>query len=596
METYEPGEILRERLLQRQESLARLTRLEGRISPARLPAFLLFVGVGGQLLTATHPWTPWWLLPGGLFFTALVVWHDRVIRLRKVMERRIEFHQRGLDRLEHRWPGRGDGGLDLAPTAHPYAVDLDVFGKGSLFELLCTARTPMGRRTLAGWLSHPGGVGGLKERQEAVLELRGELDLREELWVVGSEVAPHVRSAELGRFGEDPQPRNLRGTSVVVLWLSLQTVLTGVLWGTGTLGGAWFLGAVLLGAVAGLWFRKLVSTYGGVDEVARQLRLLQALSRSLEGRTWGSPPLRRLGDTLRGCGKPASRRVGQLLFLFELMESRRNQFFALVAPFLLWGTQCALAIESWRLRYGGSLSRWCEAVGEWEAMLALASHSWEHPDDVFPEFVEGPPRLRGASLGNVLMAQGACVRNGVELDANRRILVVSGSNMSGKSTYLRTVGLNVVLAMAGSVVRGRQLSMSPLQVGASVRVLDSLQEGTSRFMAEIRQLKRVADAVGQGPCVLFLFDEILHGTNSSDRRTGAHALVKWFLEREALGIFTTHDLALAALADAHPGLILNQHFAGTVKDGRMSFNYCLSDGVVEESNALDLMRSIGLEL
>jgi DNA mismatch repair ATPase MutS len=239
-------------------------------------------------------------------------------------------------------------------------------------------------------------------------------------------------------------------------------------------------------------------------------------------------------------------------------------------------------------------------VGELEAAAALGTYAFDRPGDPFPEVLapsEGP-LFDGRSLGHPLLPEASCVRNDLSLGVagGPRALVVSGSNMSGKSTFLRTCGVNVVLALAGAPVRAAALRLSPLALGASIRVVDSLQEGESKFYAEITRLRRILDLTRGEPPVLFLLDEILHGTNSHDRRIGAEAVIRALLERGAIGLVTTHDLALARIAEEPGSRLANVHFEDTLEGGRVRFDYRLRPGVVQRSNALALMREVGLEV
>ena len=262
----------------------------------------------------------------------------------------------------------------------------------------------------------------------------------------------------------------------------------------------------------------------------------------------------------------------------------------------MYSVQLAFAAERWRDIHGKTVRIWAEAVGEVEAILSLASYSFEHPSDTYPKFEDGEATMEAEELGHPLVAADVCVRNSVSIRDGVRVLLVSGSNMSGKSTLLRAIGLNVVLAMAGAPVRARSLRLTPLQVGASIRVNDSLQEGSSRFYAEITRLRQILDLAGGSPPLLFLLDELLQGTNSNDRRIGADGIVRALVKRGAIGLVSTHDLALTDIGEASKGQLRNVHFQDELESGRMTFDYKLRDGVVTKSNGLALMRSIGLEV
>jgi DNA mismatch repair ATPase MutS len=303
-----------------------------------------------------------------------------------------------------------------------------------------------------------------------------------------------------------------------------------------------------------------------------------------------------LQDALRADGVAPSRRLAELAALVGRIDAVKNQYFGLIAPFLLWTTRTALAVEDWRRTTGPALRRWAAVVGEAEALAALATYAAENPTDTFPELVPDGPLYEAVGLGHPLLPRDRCVPNELALNDELRLLIVSGSNMAGKSTLLRAVGVNAVLAQAGAPVRAARLRLSPLAVGATLRVLDSLQSGRSRFFAEILRLRQIV-ALSEGPRpVLFLLDEILHGTNSHDRRLGTAAVLRGLLRRPAIGLVTTHDLALTAIADELAPHAANVHFADEFVNGELHFDYRLRPGVVQHSNALALMRAVGLEV
>ncbi|HUP02877.1 MAG TPA: hypothetical protein VMU19_02730, partial [Bryobacteraceae bacterium] len=316
----------------------------------------------------------------------------------------------------------------------------------------------------------------------------------------------------------------------------------------------------------------------------------------LEREQFRSPLLAELRASLDTDGVAPSRRMARLGRIVDYLDSRDHLAVRLLEPFIFWTVHLAFSVEAWRRESGPAVERWLRAVGEMEALCSLAGHAFEHPADPFPEFVEGGPAIEAEGIGHPLIPEDRVVRNDVSLGGQLRLLVVSGSNMSGKSTLLRTLGVNAVLAQAGAPVRARSLRLSPLAVGASIQVTDSLQDGVSRFYAEILRLRQILDAAASGPLpVLFLVDEFLHGTNSHDRRIGADALVRGLVKRGAIGLITTHDLALAGIAESM-GAAANVHFEDRIEDGKVLFDYLMHAGVVRKSNAIELMRSVGLEI
>jgi DNA mismatch repair ATPase MutS len=332
----------------------------------------------------------------------------------------------------------------------------------------------------------------------------------------------------------------------------------------------------------------------GAEGAHHELKLLSLLLERIEKENFESDHLQHLQQEMRSEGIVPSHQIRKMGTLLELLDWQRNQLFAPVAILLLWQAHLAFALEGWRKKYGNKIRFWIQTVGEIEALSSLACYSYEHPEDPFPEIVE-ETCYEGIDLGHPLLPENQCVTNSIELNLQKRLKIVSGSNMSGKSTFLRTIGVNAVLALAGGPVRAKSLRLSRLSIGASIHILDSLQTGSSRFYAEITRLKQIMDLAQKEP-LLFLLDEILHGTNSADRLIGAEAIVRGFLQRNAIGLLTTHDLALTNIAEKIGPVAENIHFQDHIEDGRIAFDYRVHPGIVQKSNAIALMRAVGLEV
>ncbi len=577
--------------------MARHDRRDALVAGARLAAFAAALGVAALAFVARRA-GGWWVLAPLAAFAALVAVHDRIFSARSRARRAIAFHERALARIEGRFAGAGTPGDAFADPSHPYALDLDLFGRGSLFELLCAARTRPGEERLAQWLLAPAMAEALRARQRAVAALAPRLDLREDVAVLGDDVRAAVDAGSLAAWGEAPplaEPWMLPAS----LALAAAAVLAAAAWGAG-LSGPIPLGAVLLGAwVFSHALRKTAArVLGGVERPAAELRVLSLLLGRLERERFDDPGLEERRAALTGEGAPASARIAALERTVSRFEWSRNQLFAPIAFALSWTALHAALIERWRRASGPRIRRWLDAAADLEALSSLAGYAYEHPEDPFPELVDpGPERralVQGEALRHPLLAEA--VPNDARLgDGAPRVVLVSGSNMSGKSTYLRTVGVNVVLALAGAPVRAARMALTPVSVGATLRIQDSLQAGRSRFYAEITRLKELSDIAGGDFPLLFLLDEILQGTNSHDRRIGAEAVVRGLVAKGALGLVTTHDLALTELAGGGDALI-NAHFEDQVRDGQIAFDYRLKPGVVAHSNALALMRAVGLRV
>jgi hypothetical protein len=551
------------------------------------------------IVLAKHSVPAYWLIAPAAAYLLLTILHGRVLRAKERASTAAEFYRKGIARIEDRWAGTGQTGERFRDRNHVYAEDLDLFGRGCLFELLSTARLPMGERQLASWLSEGSEIGAILERQKLIEELREKLDLREDLAVTGEDLRARLNPESMMEWAEResilPGGAMWRGVMAGLAMGAAAGIIyyfqTATLW---PLLSVFVMEALVLG-----WLRRKAHTViEGVDCNAEGLLLFSEILERLEREPFAAVRLQALAAELKQGNEPASaaiRRFARIVYWIDASDGVLAKMAEL--PFL-YSVQVGMAAEAWRRRWGAKMRRWAELTGEMEALLSLATYSYEHPADPFPEFVgapEGVGFFGGEELGHPLIAAEKCVRNSVRLDAETRVLLVSGSNMSGKSTFLRVVGSNTVLAMAGAPIRGKRLRLTPLRIGTRIRSTDSLQEGRSSFFTEILHIRKVFDAANGAVPMVFLFDELLEGTNSKDRRIGAEGLIQGLLKRRAIGIVTTHDLALTEIAAAVGNVLRNMHFEDQVADGKMKFDYRLREGVVEKSNALELMRLIGLE-
>lgn len=574
----------------------RLSRSDARLSYARLAVFA--AGVVILVITVRGAASPALVIIPALIFGVLLHLHDRVWRARITTQRAIAYYERGVARIEERWAGTGESGDRFKDDRHLYANDLDLFGRASLFELLSVASTPAGEETLAEWLKTPAFPHEVRARQAAVAELTPGLDLRESLGRAAIDVRTDVHTAPLLTWAEHPRLLTPLWLAWIGRFFTLSVVVAIAF--LAVAGDAWPLLTAIVAQTLFTWpqLRRIDSVLHGAEAVTRDLDTLARLLSRIEAEPFATARLRDLQQRLNTAGTRASRAVGRLHRLVEIYEWQHNNAFLVISMPVLMGTHLAWAIETWRATHGAHIRTWLGAVGEFEALASLAAYRFEHPDDPFPEIVEGDngALFDGLSLGHPLLPAGRMVRNDVALTDTVRLLVISGSNMSGKSTLLRTVGTSAVMAFAGAPVRARSLRLSPLAIGATLRIQDSLQEGRSRFYAEITRIRELAD-VARGPRpLLFLLDELFHGTSSHDRLLGAAGVLRSLLDRGAVGLITTHDLALTAIADDLGPRAANVHFEEWFDGGEMRFDYQLKPGRVTRSNALALMRAVGLEV
>jgi hypothetical protein len=587
-----------------------LASLEGRsrtIGAARL----LVAGAGCALIggivwahLGASAWGVLALLIVG--FIALVLAHSRVHEATERAKAGLRFNERGIARLALAWDGLSQASERFKKADHPFTGDLDVFGRASLMQLVDATETRFGEERLAALLSLENAGAWPDEvvaRQEAVRDLSTRAAFREGLAMAGGVLAgdkpdptPVVAWAEQ----HDDLPSGLRRLLPVVAWLqpaiALPLLAFGPLLGLSTRAVTLVcVGAIFLGLVVGSRVAPMLEATSARGSSVTRWRAMIA---SLEREPFDAPLLQKLRAIFEGDGRRASQEIASLERIVGYADARLNEVFRfLIGPLLMWDAHCALALLRWRARAGGRLRGWLDTLAEAEAIASLAAFAFEHPDFAWPELTPEAV-LEGRALGHPLIPADRRVANDVRLPASGRALVITGSNMSGKSTLLRALGANAVLATAGAPVCASSLRLGPLRIATSMRISDSLEQGISHFYAELQRLKGVIDLArqpGNRP-VLFLLDEILHGTNSRERIIGACAVVRELLSLGALGAVSTHDLGITALEQELVGRVENAHFEEQVQGDTMTFDYVLRPGIVQSSNALRLMRAVGIDV
>ncbi|HWG22325.1 MAG TPA: hypothetical protein VG225_17505 [Terracidiphilus sp.] len=533
------------------------------------------------------------LLAPAALFVALAVWHEKLLATIRYRRRAIRFYQDGVARLNDEWRGRGETGGRFLDPAHPYARDLDIFGDASLFQYLSTARTRAGEETLAAWLLKLAAAEEILARQAAVRELAPRLTFRERLSSEGESVREGVDPQALATWGEakpvltSAATRALT-TGLAVLWLA--SVAAWPLWGSPL---PVLLLSLLNFAYAHRLHPRLERSAGAIEKAAGDLRLLAEMLALLDSEGFTAPKLAGLQAAVRRAGTPAPAAIRKLARVAELIESRHSLFARPLDLVTFWSAQLVFIAEKWQRKFGPEIRVWLSTVGELEALMSLASLCFEHPEYGFPEFVSETPVFDADGFAHPLLPAGKAVENDLRLDGARQLMILSGPNMAGKSTFIRSMGVNVVLAQCGAPVRARRMRLSPLQVAASICILDSLSGGVSRFYAEIRRVKMIAGLAQGSVPVLFLLDELLSGTNSHDRFAGTQFVLHELVEQRAIGVVSTHDLALAQIPESMQGHAFNAHFEDRIEGDTLMFDYKLKPGVVQTSNALKLMRAIG---
>jgi hypothetical protein len=591
----DPSEEYRQRQQAREARVAHFEKLHLRFGNLRL-LLVIAALIAAWFSVYRGAFSPWWLLAALVVFLATAILHARVLRQRLCAERAVDFYRKAIARIEDRWIGNGNTGHPIDTHSSLYATDLDIFGPTSLFELLSLARTRMGEDTLATWLLAPPALAEITQRQLSAAELRPCLDLREDIAILGADIRVGVEPEALAQWAEAPNKLKHQSLRWISFILSLMSIASIILWAERGEKAPFFALLILASIIIASLRKQTAEILSTTEHALKDLQLLSSVLARLEREHFESPRLQFLSQQLSSHHLPGSKAIARLNTIGEYINALENPIMRALSVPLLCGVQIAYAAEAWRRTHGAAVRSWLTAIGEAEALLSLSAYSYEHPEDPFPEFITGPPSFNAAQLGHPLIPAAKCVRNDISIGGDTRVLVISGSNMSGKSTLMRSIGINTVLAMAGAPVRAHHLQLTPLQIGASILVNDSLQEGSSRFYAEITRLRQICDLAETNPPVLFLLDELLQGTNSKDRLIGAEGVVRALLDAGAIGLISTHDLALTNIRGQNDNRLRNLHLQDEIENGRMKFDFKLQEGVVTKSNGVELMRLIGLKV
>ncbi|HEX5099549.1 MAG TPA: MutS family DNA mismatch repair protein [Polyangiaceae bacterium] len=598
------------RLERARQDAERWSSLSRSVSNFRGLSFIAAAGGGLSLLLGKAALASAAVTVLGLVaFAALVVWHARVLDRESAAQREAAVSSDALLRGTEQFKKLASDGRRFSGADHPYADDLDLFGPGSLFQRLSVAHTRFGEDALARVLRVPAPPAEIARRQAAVQALAGELDLRQRFESHGFSLVTDERKGETVRR-PPPEPETLfkwalettgvLSDGLVVLGarvLPLVTLAGAVIWSRGITPFV-FLGALVVqaallarsSAACGHAFAACSASHGAFRTYAPMLELI-------EGLTLDAELLREQKARLENTGRKPSRVMAELDRILGWYDLRYNGLvYPIVNLLTLWDVHCTIALEHWRKRAGSSLEGWFQVIGEFEALSSLAGFRHDEPDFCFPVVKDDAPPFHAEALGHPLIARERRVTNDVVLETAGSALLVTGSNMSGKSTMLRSMGLAAVLAQAGAPVCARRLELAPAVIRTSLRVSDSLDSGVSHFYAEVKKLKSAIDATAQSGKVLFLLDEVLHGTNSRERQLGARWLLAELLQRGAAGAISTHDEELCRLPPELMSHVRLVHFRETVENDQMTFDYRLREGPVKAGNALRVMRLAGLDV
>ena len=588
---------------------------------------LLFVaGIAGIIYFREESWT---ILAGIalvtlLPFILLIKYHNNLFRRKDYQEKRAEVNRQELAALDYD-TSCFDAGEEFVDPAHLYAYDLDVFGTHSLFQYVNRTCTELGKRLLANWLGqHLEKKEDILERQAAVRELAPELQFRQHFRILGmlhkgtaaDETELKAWAASPGVFRKNKFLRLLPATVTGINGICLLLMLTGYLpasmWGV-----IWTLFVTAGFAFTGK-ITKIQAVYGKKLQI---LGTYAGLLKLMEAQPMQCNLLKRIKEEIGGEQRKASLAISRLSKLMNELDQRNNVFmYVILNGLFFWELRQIMRIETWKEQYARELPHWLSALGQMDALNSLATFAYNHPDYSYPTLLDKADMiaakvnissntkkadtentgnntrfmLRAKALGHPLMHRDRCVRNDIDMEKRPFFIIITGANMAGKSTYLRTIGINYLLACTGMPVCAEEMEAYPARLITSLRTSDSLTDNESYFFAELKRLKLIIDKLQSGEELFIILDEILKGTNSMDKQKGSFALIKQFMALQANGIIATHDLLLGTLIDLFPENICNYRFEADITDNELTFSYRLRPGVAQNMNACFLMKKMGI--
>lgn len=570
-----------------------------RISMLRLTLFI--AGVAGIYFFFSQ--TPLLIICICLTFLPLFILvkiHNRFFIRKEWLETQARIIQEELQALSGDYSSFEDGKEYVNPE-HPYSFDLDIFGRRSLFQSINRTCTFFGKDRLAKWLqNHLHKKTSIEKRQEMVREISEHTLFREQFRVAG--LVHHGQSSDAEKiqaWSQSPAQYLHAGWVKAFIWGV--PVINSLLLITSLIGWTSFS---CLGLSFGIF---LVLSFGIIkratyiqETYGKQLKSLNGYARLIalaKTEDWKSAGMLELMERFNLNGQSPVQALQQLSKELDRLDLRNNQFlYVLLEGSIFFQLQEIVRIERWKVRYGQYISEWLETVGELDALCSLGTFAYNHPQYTYPELTEKPFCFLATQMGHPLMPVSQCVKNDATIPSRPFFLIITGANMAGKSTYLRTIGVNYLLACVGAPVCCEKLKLHPNQLITSLRTSDSLSDNESYFFAELKRLKRIIDLLNQGQQLFIILDEILKGTNSMDKQKGSFDLIRQFMQLKANGIIATHDLLLGSLIKQFPEEIRNYCFEADIKDNELTFSYKLREGVAQNMNACFLMKKMGIIL
>lgn len=532
-------------------------------------------------------------------FIALMVFHTKLYTRKSYAEALIRLCSNELKGLDYDF-STFDGAPEKSSSEHSFSLDLDVFGSRSLFQSINRTATLMGKEKLASWFIHPlTDKNDILKRQEAIRELESFTQLRQHFYVIGNLQQGDANDLRLLTLLTNDSAYFIKSP----FW-KISVWLIPVIWLLIIIGC--YLNWISL-AVPGLFFalsfllsnsqtRKITALHNSVNKMEKILFTYSDLMKSIEGDIFKSERLIDISKQLTREKKTASQAIKQLSRYIGALDQRISAMGILLNIFILRDTRTAMNLEKWKQAHAQDTKNWFEALSCFDAYCSLGGFAFNHPGYIYPDIADTYFKMEGKALGHPLLRRNVCIKNDIAIEKSPWFLVITGANMAGKSTYLRTIGVNYLLACIGAPVCADSLTVYPAKIVTSLRTADSLMSNESYFFAELKRLKMIIDRLQQGEELFIILDEILKGTNSVDKQKGSLALMKQLITHQTCGIIATHDLALGELEHEFPNQIKNYRFEADITNEELTFSYQLREGVAQNMNACFLMKKMGITM
>ncbi|NDV82344.1 MutS family DNA mismatch repair protein [Bacteroides sp. 51] len=583
------------------ETQGKLNKVQKQIYHIGSIRLILFVaGIAGIIYFWSNPWYVIAAVAAITFipFLILIKHHNHLFYKKDYLEKKQEINEQELKAIEYD-TSAFDGGSEFIDSSHLYTYDLDVFGEHSLFQYINRTSTDLGKNQLAEWFNnHLKDKKEIELKQEAVNELAPELKFRQRFRVLGLLYkGEKADEQEINEWAKSPSYYRsktvLRALPTIILLVNIVSIILAItdvipfsLW------GVIFVCCAIFSFGFSKGITKMQSMYGKKLQI---LGTYAKLIQLIEDKDMQASYLKEIKSLVGVNRKTASQSVQKLTKLMNALDQRNNILIAVVLNGLFfWELRQMMKIELWKEESADELPRWLKAIAQMDAICSLSTFAYNHPGYIYPNIAEKTFKLQAKSLGHPLMNREKCVRNDIDMEKRPDFIIITGANMAGKSTYLRTIGINYLLACMGTPVFAKEMSIYPAQLITSLRTTDSLTDNESYFFAELKRLKLIIDKLNAGEELFIILDEILKGTNSKDKQKGSIALIEQFMALNATGIIATHDLLLGTLAESYPDNIRNFRFEADITNNELTFSYQLREGVAQNMNACFLMKKMGI--